>query len=230
VFLINSYLKTFTNGIIKENPALVMLLGMCPALAVTTTAANGLGMGLATMFVLICSNVAISLLKNIIPNQVRLPCYIIIIAGFVTFVKQMLEAFIPWLYDSLGLFLPLIAVNCIIFGRAEAFASRNNPLKSAVDGAGMGIGFTLALLIMGSVREILGSGTLMAGTALAMDIPGFKDEPIILFVLPAGGFLTYGLIIAVMNKIMKKPARDISCETCPSKSVCKKYSDKQESK
>ena len=154
-------LYELTKGIIKENPTLVTLLGMCPTLAVTTMASNGIGMGLATTFVLICSNVVISLLKNIIPKAVRLPCFIVVIASFVTLIEFILKGYIPALYDSLGLFLSLITVNCIILGRAEAFASKNNVLKSALDGLGMGLGFTLALFTMGTIREILGTGQWM---------------------------------------------------------------------
>lgn len=154
-----NYGKEFTKGILKENPTLVGLLGMCPTLAVTTAAFNGIGMGLSTMFVLICSNIVISLLRKVIPEQVKLPCYIVIIASFVTVIQFLVHGFVPALYTSLGAFLELITVNCIILGRAEMFASKNNVLASALDGAGMGLGFTLALFLMGSVREILGSGT-----------------------------------------------------------------------
>ncbi|MDR0222441.1 MAG: electron transport complex subunit RsxE [Oscillospiraceae bacterium] len=215
-----SCLKTFLNGIIKENPVLVMLLGTCPTLAVTTTAANGLGMGITTMFALVFSNVAISLLKGLIPRQVRLPCYIVIVAGFVTFLSFMLQIipWLYWLYESLGLFLPLIAVNCIIFERAEAFASKNNPFISLIDGLGMGAGFTLALFVMGSAREILGSGSWMG-----LKIPMGEISPMMIFGLPAGGFFMYGIIIAFVGKITKKPPRAIGCEGCPSRGVCKDF-------
>ncbi|MBQ8841322.1 MAG: electron transport complex subunit RsxE, partial [Ruminiclostridium sp.] len=153
-----SYMKEFTKGLIKENPSLVMLLGMCPTLAVTLMAENGLGMGLATTFVLVCSNLVISLLKKVIPDTVRLPCYIVIIAGFVTLVSLLLEALLPSLAKELGVFLSLITVNCIILGRAEMFASKNNAFASVLDGLGMGLGFTGSLLIIGSIREILGTG------------------------------------------------------------------------
>jgi electron transport complex protein RnfE len=217
----NKTMKTFTNGIIKENPVLVTLLGMCPALAVTTTFFNGFGMGIATTFVLICSNVTVSLLKNIIPAQVRLPCYIIVIAGFVTFVEKILAAYMPLLYDSLGLFLPLIAVNCIVFGRAELFASKNNPGLSALDGLGMGIGFTLALVLMGCVRELLGFGTILAETDFVIHLPILSENPMVLFILPAGGFFTFAVIIAVMNKLKKQPPHVKNCENCPSRRICK---------
>jgi len=215
--------KTLTNGIIKENPVLVTMLGICPTLAVTTTLVNAIGMGIATTFVLICSNISICLLKKVIPSQVRLPCYIVIIAGFVTFVEKMLAAFVPLLHESLGLFLPLIAVNCIVFGRAEVFASKkeNNAALSALDGLGMGIGFTLALVLMGSLREIFGNGTLLDGTNLAVSLPILSDNPLSILVLPAGGFFTYAIIIAVMNKITNKSGREIGCASCPSRTTCK---------
>jgi len=218
----NKHIKILTNGMIKENPVLISLLGMCPLLAVTTTASNGLGLGIATVFVLICSNFTISLLKNIIPNQVRLPCYIVTIAGFVTFVDKIIGAFIPALYESLGLFLPLIAVNCIVFGRAELFASKNNPFLSAIDGLGMGIGFTWVLFLMGGIREILGFGTFLAGTPFAMDLPVLSAHPVMLFIFPAGGFFTFAMLIVAVNKITKKPVRELTCETCPSKGICKR--------
>lgn len=214
------HFSTLLNGIIKENPVFVMLLGTCPSLAITTMAVNGIGMGLATTFVLICSNIVISLLKNIIPKEVRLPCYIVIIAGFVTFVSIILEAFIPSLYTTLGLFLNLITVNCIILGRAEVFASKNKVLPSALDGLGMGIGFTLALLIVGSVREIFGSGTWF-GIQLNPDF----IEPMTIFILPAGGFFTLGIVIALVGKLSKKPIREFGCGGCPSRSVCQNQND-----
>ena len=184
-----NYGKEFTKGILKENPTLVGLLGMCPTLAVTTAAFNGIGMGLSTMFVLICSNIVISLLRKVIPEQVKLPCYIVIIASFVTVIQFLVHGFVPALYTSLGAFLELITVNCIILGRAEMFASKNNVLASALDGAGMGLGFTLALFLMGSVREILGSGTWFGLT-----IPGMVGHTMSLFVMPAGGFLVLGFV------------------------------------
>ncbi|MBQ8786268.1 MAG: electron transport complex subunit E, partial [Oscillospiraceae bacterium] len=202
-------LYELTKGIIKENPTLVTLLGMCPTLAVTTMASNGIGMGLATTFVLVCSNIAISLLKNIIPKAVRLPCFIVVIASFVTLIEFILKGYIPALYDSLGLFLSLITVNCIILGRAEAFASKNNVLKSALDGLGMGLGFTLALFTMGTIREILGTGQWMG---LDLHLPSTMT----LFIMPAGGFFTLGVIIALVNKLAnKKPPQEIGCAACP---------------
>ena len=173
-----SKLAILTKGIIKENPVLVLLLGTCPTLATTSSALNGLGMGVSAMAVLICSNIVISLLAKIIPDKVRIPCYIVVIAGFVTVVQFVLQAFVPSLYDSLGLFIPLIVVNCIILGRAEMFASKNNALDSALDGIGMGLGFTLALGIMGAIREIIGAGTIF-GIAL----PWLSVHPMLIIAL-----------------------------------------------
>lgn len=208
--------KTLTKGIIKENPVLVMLLGTCPTLAVTTLAVNGLGMGLATTFVLICSNVVISLIKNFVPKQVRLPSYIVIIAGFVTFVSFILQRFVPELYSALGVFLSLITVNCIILGRAEMFASKNKVFSSFLDGLGMGIGFTLALLIVGVIRELLGSGSFF-GISL-----GEWFEPIAFFSSPAGGFFVFGVVIAIVNVITnyKISSKKVGCENCPNATVC----------
>ena len=177
----NGNLHEFTKGIIKENPTLVTLLGMCPTLAVTTMAENGLGMGLATTFVLVCSNAVISLLKNVIPKAVRLPCFIVVIASFVTLIEFLMKGYLPELYDSLGLFLSLITVNCIILGRAEAFASKNKLLPSILDGLGMGLGFTLALFLMGSVREIFGMGSWMG-----YEIP--FGTPMTIFIMPQAYF------------------------------------------
>lgn len=211
-----SYLKTFTKGLIKENPVLVMLLGTCPTLAVTTLAINGLGMGLATMFVLVCSNVVISLLKNVIPREVRLPSFIVIIAGFVTFVSFMLQSYLPDLYNALGVFLSLITVNCIILGRAEMFASKNNVAASALDGLGMGLGFTFALLCIGIIREILGSGSVFGFSF------GEWFEPIAFFVTPAGGFFVFGVVIAVVNILSnyKMSSKKFGCKNCPNAAAC----------
>lgn len=211
-----SYIKELTKGILKENPNLVMLLGMCPTLAVTTMAENGLGMGLATTFVLVCSNLVISLLKKVIPSQVRLPCFIVIISGFVTLVGMLLQKYIPSLYDALGLFLSLITVNCIILGRAEMFACKNKVIPSVLDGLGMGIGFTLSLLVVGSFREILGSGSWF-GIQL---LPDFI-QPMTIFILPAGGFFSLGIIIAIVGKLTKKKPKDITCSSCPNKASCR---------
>lgn len=214
-----SNIKELTKGIIKENPVLVTLLGMCPTLAITTTAFNGLGMGLATAFVLIGSNIVISLLKNIIPKTVRLPAFIVVIAGFVTIIEFLMKGYLPELYDSLGVFLSLITVNCIILGRAEVFASKNNVGKSILDAIGMGIGFTMALFLMGSIRELLGEGTWMYGTKVAIDLN--LSNPMQIFIFPAGGFFVLGMIIAVVNKIAnRKPPKELSCSSCPNASSC----------
>ncbi len=211
-----SYMKEFTKGLLKENPTLVSLLGMCPTLAITTMASNAIGMGAAATFVLVCSNIAISLLKDIIPSKVRLPSYIVIIAGFVTLVGLILQAYIPAVYDALGIYLPLITVNCIILGRAEMFASKNNVGASVCDGLGMGIGFTLALLAVGSVREIFGSGTWFG-----MQICPEFMEPMTIFILPAGGFFVLGCVIALVNKISGKlPSGKTGCAACPNKEGC----------
>ena len=209
-----NYKKEFTKGLIKENPVLVLLLGMCPTLALTVSVSNGIGMGLATTFVLTGSNVVVSLLKRFIPDAVRLPSFIVIIAGFVTLVDFILAGYVPELYDSLGVFLSLITVNCIVLGRAEMFASKNNVLSSALDGLGMGLGFTLALVLMGTVREILGSGSWFG-----IELP--NAEPMGIFAMSAGGFFTLGVVIAVVNKIAKKaPPEVIGCKGCPNASIC----------
>ena len=193
----NNKLELVTRGLIKENPVLRLVLGTCPTLAVTTMAVNGLGMGVAATFVLICSNIVISALRKIIPDKVRIPAFITVIAGFVTVVQMLVKAFLPALDTALGVFLPLIVVNCIILGRAEAFACKNNPLSSLFDGIGIGLGFTLALTILGSMRELFGAGSIF----------GFILVPeaynILLFVLPPGAFITLGFIIAIVNKLKK---------------------------
>ena len=215
--------KEIIKGIVKENPTLVMLLGMCPTLAVTTQAANGIGMGLATTFVLLGSNIVISALRKVIPDKVRIPAFIVVIASFVTLIGFLLEGFVPGLYNSLGIYLTLITVNCIIFGRAEMFASKNGVTASACDAIGMGIGFTLALFLMGSVREILG-----AGKWLGFTLPVISDEPMLLFIMPAGGFFTLGIIIAVVNKLAnRKPPRELGCKGCPNAEACGKAGDCQ---
>lgn len=212
-----SYMKEFTKGFIKENPTLVTLLGMCPTLAITTMASNAIGMGAAATFVLICSNVVISLIRKIIPDQVRLPSFIVIIAGFVTLVGFVMQAYMPALYDALGIYLPLITVNCIILGRAEMFASKHNVLASALDGAGMGVGFTMALLAVGSVREIIGGGTWF-GIQL---IPEGTIQPMTLFILPAGGFFVLGCVIALVNKISnREPKKVTGCAACGGCEAC----------
>ncbi len=193
----NKFKKIVLNGIITENPTFRLVLGMCPTLAVTTAAVNGLGMGLATTFVLICSNLVISLIRNFVPDKVRIPAYIVVIATFVTMVDLFLKAFLPDLSESLGLFIPLIVVNCIIFARAEAFASKNPPLDSMLDGLGMGLGFTCALTIISCVRELLGSGCLFG-----VDLLGPSYPPALIFVLAPGGFITLGLVLAAVNKLL----------------------------
>ena len=206
------------NGIIRENPVLVLVLGTCPTLAVTTMAVNGLGMGVATMLVLICSNTVVSLLKHIIPNKVRIPCYITIISGFVIIVSLLMEAFAPALYDALGLFLSLIVVNCIILGRAEMFAAKNSVWHAALDGVGMGLGFTLALTIMGSIRELLGSGTWFGLGVLPESVP-----PMAFFMLAPGGFFVFGCLIALVNRINRKRGVPLhnACAHCPDVMHCK---------
>ena len=194
-----SRLAVLTKGIIKENPNLVLLLGTCPTLATTSSAFNGMGMGIAATAVLICSNIAISLLAKVIPDKVRIPCYIVLIAGFVTLVQFIVQAFAEPLYNSLGVFLPLIVVNCIILGRAEAYASKNPVLPSVFDGIGMGLGFTLGLTCIGIVRELIGSGKLF-GFQVMPDI----YEPVTIFILAPGAFLVLAFLVAARNKIMKK--------------------------
>ena len=190
-----SLVNDFTKGLWKENAVFKLLLGMCPTLAVTTSAENALGMGLATTFVLVCSNIAISLLRKLIPSKVRIPAFIIIIASFVTVVQLSMEAWVYDLYQALGIFIPLIVVNCLILGRAEAFASKKPVLQSIPDGLGMGLGFTLALFILGSVRELFGSGAI-----LGFSIFGTGYQPMLLMILPPGAFITLGLLLAGMNK------------------------------
>lgn len=199
----------FSKGIIKENPTLRLVLGMCPALAVTTTAINGIGMGIAATFVLIGSNTVISLFRKFIPDKVRIPAFITIIAGFVTIIQLLMEAYVPVLNESLGIFIPLIVVNCIILARAELFASKNPVYHSVLDAIGMGLGFTLALLIIGSVREVLGGGTL-----LGLEIPILSQNPALIMILPPGGFLAFGFIMAAMNKLTDFSISKHSCATC----------------
>lgn len=211
-------LSILTNGIIRENPVLVLLIGTCPTLATSSSASNGLGMGLSTTAVLIAANVVISLLRKVIPDKVRIPCYIVVIAGFVTVVQFLLEAYVPALYKSLGLFIPLIVVNCIILGRAEAFANKNTIFDSALDGIGMGLGFTLTLTVMGTIRELLG-----AGTWFGMTVFGSWFTPIGFFNLAPGGFFVFGVLIAVLNVITKGKAlkkKSFSCGTCPMYNSC----------
>ena len=211
-------LKVFSNGLLKENPSLRLVLGTCPTLAVTTLAVNGLGMGLAATFVLVCSNIAISALRKIIPDKVRLPAYITVIATFVTVLQMLVKAFVPALDSALGIFLPLIVVNCIILGRAEMFASKNSIGLSALDGLGMGLGFTGTLVVMGSVREVLGAGTLFGVQVMPAAV-----DPMTVFITPPGGFFVFGclmaLVIWIEIKTNNRKVRSIGCEGCPSASV-----------
>ncbi|MDP2424461.1 MAG: electron transport complex subunit E [Bacteroidales bacterium] len=188
--------KNFTKGLIRENPVMALFLGLCPTLAVTTSAINGLGMGLATTFVLVMSNIVISMVKNSIPDKVRIPSFIVIIASFVTVVDLVMAGFAPALHEQLGIFIPLIVVNCIVLGRAEAFASRNNLLSSLIDGGGMGVGFALALTVLGAIRELLGSGAIF-GLKL------YSGDTILMFILPPGAFIVLGYMIAINNKFRK---------------------------
>jgi electron transport complex protein RnfE len=211
-------LSTLTKGIIKENPVLVSVLGICPTLAVSTEAVNAVGMGLATTFVLLGSNIMIALIRNIIPDKVRIPCYIVFIAGFVTLVKMVLEAYAYPLYLALGIFLPLITVNCIIFARAEIFAKKNTVFDSALDAIGMGAGFSLALLAIASVREIFGYGTWFG-----IAVPVLKDHNLEAFTIAPGGFIVFGLLIAAVNKVSKGRAikkKEFGCDGCVSAAAC----------
>ena len=192
-----SNFKILMNGIVKENPTFVLLLGMCPTLGTTSSAINGMGMGLATMFVLICSNVVISLIKKLVPDMVRIPIFIVVIASFVTVLQMMMRAYVPALYATLGLFIPLIVVNCILLGRAEAFAAKNNPLASFFDGLGMGLGFTIALTLLGGVREFLGTGKFFNITIMP------EEYGMLIFVLAPGAFIVLGYLIALVNRLKK---------------------------
>ena len=221
------YVQTFTKGLIRENPVLRLVLGTCPTLAVTTAAMNGLGMGAAAAFVLVCSNIVISLLRHVIPDKVRLPSYIVVIAGFTTIVQMLVKAYLPSIDQALGIYLPLIVVNCIILGRAEAFASKNSVGLSALDGLGMGAGFTAALIVMGGLREFLGSGTIFGWP------DGGMIPPITIFVLPAGGYFIFGMLIWLTNRLSKKLEGDTArkeltgrvcaaCDAggCPNAAIC----------
>ncbi|HDZ41153.1 MAG TPA: electron transport complex subunit E [Bacteroidetes bacterium] len=192
-------LKNFTKGFIRENPVFALFLGLCPTLGVTTTAINGMGMGLATTFVLLMANIVVSLIKNFIPDKVRIPSFIVIIASFVTIVELTMQAYLPDLFETLGLFIPLIVVNCLVLGRAEAFASKNKLLSSAVDGLGMGLGFTFALTLLGSVREILGSGSIFG-------LKFIEGDGMLIFILSPGAFIALGYLIVIINKLSRKGA------------------------
>ena len=213
-------LTILRNGIIKENPVLVLALGLCPALAVSTRAMDAVGIGIATTFVLIGSNFVISALRTTIPNKVRIPCYMVLIAGFTTIVQMLLRTYVLTLYEALGIFLPLITINCIIFGRAEIFARKNTVINSLVDAIGVGAGFTLAMFAMGATREILGSGTLFE-----FAVPMFSRFHIPVFVLAPGGFVVLGLLIALVNKVSDGKAikkKEFGCDNCHSSGVCGK--------
>ena len=212
------HLQYLLNGLIKQNPTLVLLLGTCPTLAVTTSAINGVGMGFSTLFVLVCSNIVISLIKNIVPKSVRIPCYIVVISAFVTILGLVVQAYLPDINNALGIYLPLIVVNCIVLGRAEMFASKHGVLDSMLDGVGMGLGFTLALICMGSVREFFAQGSLF-GLAI---LPEGADT-MAFFGTPAGGFFVFGCLIALVTAITKGKApvkKSFDCEGCPSAALC----------
>ncbi len=219
-----SLFKEFSKGIVIENPVLRLVLGTCPTLATTTSVRSALGMGLAASIVLVCSNIVISALRKVIPSKVRIPAYIVVIASFVTIVQMLVKAFTPELDEQLGVFLPLIVVNCIILGRAEAFAGKNPVLASAVDGLGMGIGFTAALFLMGTVREVLG-----AGSFLGMSIPVLSQNPMLIFILPPGGFFVFGILMACVNKLAEsrgKPRAELrGCDACPMAATCKLHNE-----
>ena len=218
--------QEFSKGLIKENPVLRLVLGTCPTLATSTSVESAIGMGLAATVVLVCSNIVISALRKVIPSKIRIPAYIVIIAGFVTLVQMLVKAFLPQIDEMLGVYLPLIVVNCIILGRAEAFASKNNVLYSAVDGLGMGVGFTAALLLMGGVRELLGAGSIAGFTVLPEAIP-----PMTIFVLAPGGFFVFGILIALANKVAEssgKPKAELKgCSACPMASTCSLVGSKE---
>ncbi len=196
-----SLMNIFSRGLIKENPIFILVLGICPTLAVTSSVMNGVGMGLAATFVLVCSNILISLIKGFIPSKIRIPCYIVVIASFVTVIDLVMAAYVPDVHKSLGIFIPLIVVNCVILGRAEAFASKNNVLSSFLDGLGMGLGFTGALVLIAAIRELLGTGMLLGIPVLPQ---GYIDSPMLIAILAPGAFITLGLLLASMN-LMKKP-------------------------
>ena len=220
----NSCGERLKNGLIDENPIFVLMLGMCPTLAVTTSAMNGIGMGLSTTAVLVMSNMLISMLRKIIPDSVRMPAFIVVVASFVTIVDFLMEGYTPSLYDSLGIYIPLIVVNCIILGRAESFASKNKVVPSILDGLGMGIGFTIALVLMGSIREIIGNGSWF-GMVLN---DGSMIQPMLILILPPGGFFVFGMLIALFNRLAegkgKEPAT-LSCCNCPQAASCMKASE-----
>ena len=223
----NKYTERLYNGLIKENPTFVLMLGMCPTLAVTTSAINGIGMGLSTTVVLILSNMLISMLRKVIPDSVRMPAFIVVVASFVTMVQFLMEGFVPSLYDSLGIYIPLIVVNCIIFGRAESYASKNPVLPSIFDGIGMGLGFTVGLTSIGIVRELIGAGKIFGFSVLPSSY-----EPISIFILAPGAFFVLAMLTAVQNKVKagkqekaEKQGCEFDCASCGSKTKCKEQED-----
>ena len=223
-----SKLQNFLKGLIKENPTLVLVLGTCPTLAISTSVVAAVGMGLAATAVLICSNMAISALRKVIPDRVRIPCYIVLIAGFVSVVEMVLEAYAFSLYESLGVYLSLIVVNCIILGRAEMYANKNKVIDSAIDALGMGLGFTLAISAMATIREILGSGTWCG-----LPIPWLQDNPIGIMTMAPGGFFVFGCLIALVNKLSKGKAikkKEFGCASCPAAGACGKACEKEAAK
>ncbi len=237
--------KEFTKGLLKENPVLRLVLGTCPTLATSTSMVNAIGMGIAATIVLVCSNIVISALRKVIPDKVRIPAYVVIIASFVTLVQMLVKAFVPALDAALGVFLPLIVVNCIILGRAEAFANKNPVIASAVDGLGMGIGFTAALFCMATIREFLGNGSLFSDAQNLLSVFGdnvlggfngvtILNTPMTLFILPAGGFFVFGILIALSNAIGEKkklPKAELhGCESCPLAATCSKVVSREEDK
>lgn len=220
-----SKLQPFLNGLIRENPVLVLVLGTCPTLAISTSVVSAFGMGIAATVVLLCSNMAISALRKVIPDAVRIPCYIVLVAGFVTIVELVLEAYAFSLYQALGVYLPLIVVNCIILGRAEMFANKHKVIDSALDGLGMGLGFTLALCAMALIREVLGSGTFCG-----LPIPWFSDNPIGILTMAPGGFFVFGCLIALVNKLSKGRAikkKEFGCNGCPMAGNCGQLGEKE---
>ena len=228
-------LERLYNGIIKENPTFVMMLGMCPTLAVTTSAKNGIGMGLATMVILTASNLMISLLRKIIPDGVRMPAYIVVVASFVTIVEFLMEGFIPALYSALGIYIPLIVVNCIILGRAEAYAGKHGPISSLFDGIGMGLGFTVGLTLIGMFRELIGAGTLFD-----IQVIPKAYEPVNIFIMAPGAFLVLAMLVAVQNRVKRKnsektgkpavSAEETGCMACANKAYCQAVKGKEEAK
>ena len=224
----NNKLAIFLKGLIVENPVLVLVLGTCPTLAQTSSVINAISMGIAATIVLICSNAVISALRKIIPDAVRIPCYIVIIAGFVTVVQMLMHAYLPDLYEMMGVYLALIVVNCIILGRAEMFARKNSVLDSALDGAGMGLGFLLALFAMAFIREVFGAGTITIIPGKPLEIPLLSTYNVPILTQAPGGFLVFGILIAIVNKIGPKKGeskrKEFSCEGCPSASLCGKTS------